>query len=49
MVSSAVRIKSCSGSGLAALKRPRFASERSEKGRNEVIRVRSESIEASCW
>ena len=42
-------MKSCSGSGSAALKRLRFASERSERGLNDVILVLNVRIEASCW
>lgn len=49
IVSSQVRMKSWAGSGLAALKRLRFASERSEKGWKEVVLVVRVRREASCW
>ena len=49
IVSSVVRMKSCSGSGSAALNRLRFASDSSESGQKEVILVFSVRIDASCW
>lgn len=49
IVSSVVRMKSWSGSGSAALKRLRLASDRSVRRLEDVTLVLNVRIEASCW